>query len=799
MSKTILTSLLVCLLSECYAQSARLALELRQGNNAPVAGAFIRLLNTSYEGYTEENGRLFFHDIVPGIYAVEVKSTGFVASASFVTVKEGEENIFVIQLVEQATQLENVVVTARKKEEAVQSLPISMSVLNAAAVEDYRLWRAKDLSGIVPNLYAANPGDGRNVIAIRGLTSTSYDPAVATYIDGVSQFSLDTYIPLLFDIERIEVLRGPQGTLYGRNAMGGVINVISKAPSNRAECFAEISYGNYASSRYVAGARLPLVKDKLFLGAAGLHEATDGYYRNVFNQSPFDTRRSYGGGITMQYLPAERWRVSLNVKHLASRNDGAFPLAGSPAYAFASPFTVDQDAIAKLVDNTLNASLSIQHYGRKLNITSQTAYQSNYRYYDSPIDGDFSPADAITIINDYGSKWNKVKVLTQELRLNTTNLLSRWKWTGGLFLFYQQAPVKQATHFGKDAALVGSPDIDFSIIGTSRNRNSGFAGYLRTDYAIRPGLQLAAGMRYDYQRTRSSVLGEYLPDGAVSPVFETRPDTMARTNYGAVSPALSLSWQASNDHLFYASYSRGFRTGGLTQFSSDPSQPALFSYKPEYSNTFELGAKNMFQNNSVRFNLALFYSNINNAQVPTLVLPDAITVTRNAGKLTSKGVEAELAAIPFKGLELTANIGYTHARYKQLQLATGGQQVDLKGSKQIFTPDISSSMVVQYSVKLDRTNLWKLVTRMEWYYIGTTYFDFGNTIRQSPYHLVHARAGVSFGEISLMGWVRNIGDEKYISYAYDFGATHFGEPLMFGVTLRMDYKVKRQMQVKSQK
>src|SRR5262249_41089089 len=113
-------------------------------------------------------------------------------------------------------QLEEVIVTAQKKEESLQSLPASVSVLNASSIDAFRLWAAKDLAGIVPNLYAGNPGDGRNVMSVRGITSTSYDPSVATYVDGVSQFSLDTYIPQLFDVERIEILRGPQGTLYGR-------------------------------------------------------------------------------------------------------------------------------------------------------------------------------------------------------------------------------------------------------------------------------------------------------------------------------------------------------------------------------------------------------------------------------------------------------------------------------------------------------------------------------------------------------------------------------------------------------
>ena len=150
-------------------------------------------------------------------------------------------------------QLEAVLVSAEKKEAFLQKVPLSITAISSHQVKDYRLWNSHELTAIVPNLYSASSGDERNVTGIRGIATTSYDPAVATYIDGVNQFSLDTYIPQLSDIERIEVLRGPQGTLYGRNAMGGVINIITKQPGNKLGGFAEINIGNYNQQRYYGG------------------------------------------------------------------------------------------------------------------------------------------------------------------------------------------------------------------------------------------------------------------------------------------------------------------------------------------------------------------------------------------------------------------------------------------------------------------------------------------------------------------------------------------------------------------
>ncbi|MEP1956047.1 MAG: TonB-dependent receptor plug domain-containing protein [Algoriphagus sp.] len=138
------------------------------------------------------------------------------------------------------TQLGEVMVTAQKESENLQKVPFSVSALDTRKVEEMNLWQTKELRGYIPNFYSSNPGDNRNVMSIRGITTTSYEPAVATYVDGVNQFGLDTYFFLLNDVERIEMLRGPQGTLYGRNAMGGVLNIITKQSKEDSEGFVRV-------------------------------------------------------------------------------------------------------------------------------------------------------------------------------------------------------------------------------------------------------------------------------------------------------------------------------------------------------------------------------------------------------------------------------------------------------------------------------------------------------------------------------------------------------------------------------
>ncbi|MEP7164539.1 MAG: TonB-dependent receptor [Ferruginibacter sp.] len=752
--------------------------------SAAIPGSTIYLLNTNQGTTADHDGNFSFKDLPAGKYAIQISSVGYATLNRDVVIDNSTTGPVNFSLADAAVQLDGVLVSAQKKEEFLQKVPLSITAISSKQVAAYRLWNSKELTAIVPNFYSANSGDDRNVTSIRGIATTSYDPAVTTYIDGVNQFSLDTYIATLSDIERIEVLRGPQGTLYGRNAMGGVINIITKQPSNKLNGFIELNAGNYDQFRMSAGLRLPLVMNKLFLGISGVYNTRDGFYTNDLNNSSFDKQYSVTKNIYLKYIASNKLAFTVNVKHQNYRNNGAFPLVVGDSMAFNNPFHLEQNATAKMIDNTFNISLIAAYTGKKLNFSSQTAYQSNHRYYDKPLDGDFFSFDGVTIINDYGDEWNKVKVLTQEFKFTSPSATtSKIKWTLGSYLFYQDNPSKQAVHFGKDAAYVGAPDTDFSIINSTKGKSSGIAFFGQLSYAITGKLSVIAGIRYDHEKKRYNVLGEYQKDPDPNPLFETRPDTSASVNFNAFSPKFGLSYNINTHSDAFVTYSRGYRTGGLTALSSDPSQPPLYPYKPEYSNNIETGIKNNLLNNRLQLNVTAFLTYVTDAQVPTLLLPDAVTVTKNAGELTSKGIELELASTPVKGLQVDYNFGYTDATYKNLKLAQNGSAVDLDGKKQIFTPESTSMLAMQYSYGLGTKMKLKLVARAEWIYLGKQYFDLANNIKQNDHSLLNIRFGLSSSYATLMFWAKNLGDKKYIAYAYDFGAIHLGDPRTIGVTL----------------
>ena len=681
-------------------------------------------------------------------------------------------------------QLQEVTVTAEKQEENLQQVPVSVSHISELEIRNSRLWQARDLGGLLPNFYASHSGDGRNVMGIRGITTTSYDPAVAVYVDGVIQFGLDNYSNGLLDVERVEVLRGPQGTLYGRNAMGGVVNIITKKPTNQTNGFIGVDFGNYGLSRYSLGVKTALVPNKLFLGASGLYEKHNGFFTNEFNDSKYDKRNTLLGNYYLRYLADQYWSFTLNFKHSGARNNGAFPLAGSFEQAMEEPFRLNQNTLTRMVDNVSNASFVVDYAGR-LDFSSQTSFQSNYRIYEDPIDGDFSPMDIVSIVNNYGKDWNKVNVWTQEFRLSSgKEENSNFSWLVGLFGFVKEDPVKQGTYFGENGDLYGSAPYS-TLITTNRGKSNGIALFGQGEYRLTERLDLTIGLRYDREHRELTGGGEFLMEGMDPIVIQA--DTTGKVDFSALSPKAVLSYNFPNEQLLFLSYSRGFRAGGLSQVTGDPSQPALLGYEPEFSNNFELGLKNELLNKRLRWNLSAFYTTVRDIQVPQLTLPEAFVITRNEGELTSMGIESELTALIGKNFMLTWNGGVVDAEFKELLIAGEQDNESLTGNKQLFTPAFTSNLIVQYNKTLDNSRDIQLLARAEWLWLGTTYFDLQNTLRQDPYHLVNARLGLQKGPIGLALWARNILDTRYVDYAYNFGAAHLGDPANYGISVRLDF------------
>jgi iron complex outermembrane receptor protein len=771
-------SFLFFLSSPCYILAQTISGKILNDSNEPLPFASVHLLNTNTTVLSDSAGRFFIRDINKGSYTAIAHATGYADRFFEIPIKDEQTLVPDIILSPDYKELGEVLVSADKREELAQDIPLPVSVISAGEVQSLQLRNSKEITAIVPNLYSANPGDNRNVTSVRGIVSSSYDPAVTTYIDGVSQFNLDTYIAELLDVERIEVLRGPQGTLYGRNSMGGVINIITKDPTNRYSGFAGTNLGNHGFQRFQGMLNVPVVKNKLMWRVAAVYNKLNGYYTNEFDNSHFDKQHSAMIMSSLKYNFNSHWSAELNAKQQLNRNKGAFALNYKEA-ALANPFKLDQNAVGEMVDNVLNSSLHLSYAGSPFNFNSVSSFQSNYRYYKEPIDADFSPLDAISIYNKYGRNWNYDRAWSQELKFTSpTKLNPKISWTAGAYLFYQKTPVRQSTVFGKDAKQAGIPDSLFSIENISTGTSNGQSLFGQVSVGITRRTQVIAGLRFDHENKKLSALSNYHKENISFAILQ---DTSAKSKFNVFSPKVGIIHKLSGSTHLYFNYSRGFRAGGLTQLSSDPSQPPLYPYKPEYSDNAEVGIKSNLHTLNLEF--TLFYTNVHNAQIPVLILPDAITITKNAGSLRSVGLENEITVQVIKGLTINHSLGFTDAVFRKSEASQGGQQIELRGKHQVFTPNITSFLNLRYQHYLNERKNLKFEISGQWYYIGKQYFDIANAIEQAAYNLFNANAGIVVKKLSLSVWSKNIGNKRYIDYAYDFGAVHLGNPSTVGVAV----------------
>jgi iron complex outermembrane receptor protein len=751
---------------------------LKSSTNINLNSIDVTILNFEKLPSESKNGVIRFTGVPKGKYQAIISGESIASKMVSFTV---DNNIEVnVDIQANYTNLGDITVNANKRDNNLLSVPGSITSIQAKQIRDMRIWEMSDLSGIAPNFYLANSGDNRNVTSIRGITTTSYEQAVVTYIDGVAQFNLDTYIPQLQNIDRIEIIRGAQGTLYGRNAIGGIINITTKKPVNKTTGYLDVQLGNYGQQRYAGGFNTPIIKDKMFFSLAVLHDKKDGFYTNTLFDEKYDKQAQTMFDFQLRYYLKNNWSLLANHKQYMGKNNGAFPLVADLTELFEKPYELAQNQLAQMSDNSSNSSLSLKHKGKGFDLTFQTAYQRNYRYYDKTLDADFSPADIVGIYNNYGNKFNTVSILSNELRLQSTpsNNKSKLDWTAGIFQFIQKNPGRQATVFGSDAGFIGVPDVNFALISNNTSENSGIAAYANLGYKLTDQLTLTGGLRIDNERRSMTVSSEY--EKQPNNPFVTLEPQAGKTNYAAFSPKFGIQYQSNETSQLYLTYARGFRSGGLSSISSDPSQRPLSPYLPEYGNLFELGTKGMNQKQTIRYAASFFYNAVTNIQTPRLILPDAVTITENAGKLRSFGVEVEVNAQVTKGFTVQYSGGLTDAKYQKLDAVSDGSQIDLSGNKQVFTPSSNHLIGLQYQVKIGKNDF---SIRTDYIQTGTQYFDLANKIKQDAYGVFNMRSSFRMKAFEISIWARNIGGTKYIDYAYDFGAAHLGRPRTVGIGL----------------
>ena len=770
MKKITVTFLLLCSMALLHAQSIKGKIQNTTG--VGIEAATISILNTDKTTIAGKDGDFSFTSIAPGNYQLTISSIGFATQLKNVSVAPNNATEVNITLTEQGRQLDEVLVTADKVETDLQKTPIAVTALNAKQLQEYRVWTISDLTALAPSTFTVEHGNttGSNFLNIRGAMGFSNDQAVATYVDGVYQFDYFS-APLNFsNIERVEILRGPQGTLYGRNAFGGVLNIITKKPLNKTSGFAEMDFGNYGQQRYSVGFNTPIIKNKLIVNAGLQSNGRGAVYSNpTLNTKNFDHHNAYSGNVNLKYLASERWTIDLNTRYENNKDKGGYPWAATDSLARATPYQTFGNWDNTERRTNFNTALAIKYYGRNFNFTSISSFVDYHIWIPGRFDFDFTPYQLIS-----GSTWSKQNELTQEFRFSSPANAVRWKWTAGSYIFGEKAKNGSTTYFDQDYALY-DPNAPYASISNGERNAYGVAFFGQATYAIAPKFDATVGARYDIEHRELTQNSAFEKDAVVTPLTA---DSTAKKSFNAFTPKVILSYKLTDNAMVYGSYAKGFRVGGFN-FGSTTNP----TYNPEKSDNYELGFKNSLLNNRLKLNLTAFYFQQKDQQVSTS--QDGINyASLNVGDMDNYGLELEASALPAKNLQIDWTASTSHSEYKKLELfdAATNAVKNYKGNKAINNPALQSMFAVQYGVPFSKSaQNFKAFLRGEFRYIGKYELDFVNAYHQNAYGMLNARAGVTSNHFDIALWVRNLNDVRYMAYGY--GAYLMGSPRMWGITL----------------
>jgi iron complex outermembrane receptor protein len=710
--------------------------------------------------------------------------------------------------------LAEVVVTAQKRAESLQSVPVSVSALTGEQLGALKLSDTSALAQTVPNLQVNGiVGESTPVFSLRGVSMFDYSfnqsSPVAAYLDEVYKGNFAIFGVELYDLERVEVLRGPQGTLYGKNTTGGAINFITRRPGFETNGYARVGFGNYARREAEGALNVPIVADRLAIRVAATYAKADGWFRNVLPGKPdLDATDQWGARVSVLWKATDDLEFVL--RHSRSRqnpyNYGIYARPGpdgvgagvyDPPY-FRTSLRDDQIAMnytpRRRQDVDATALTANWNVTSGLTLTSITSYDHGTLFNPEGTDG--SPVDVVKI--PYFGRTNQV---TQDLRL-TSAWDSPFNFIVGAY--YQHEQIYNATELqiftGLDADGSGTIDVtDCELafpaacrVGNSfdQNRNS-WAVYGDASWELNSQWKLRGGLRYNHDNgaLRNFAAIARGVDGV--PVLNLIPGgtdfttTLANdVNDTAWTGRLGLDWTPFDGLLAYVSYSRGYRSGAFSaQAFFDPSEASVA--KPETIDSVEIGVKSKWADGRVQLNGALFHYQYKNQQIID-VQPDLTQPLKNLKKSKIDGGELELVARPVPSLTLRAGLGWLDAKLQDAVLRGG---IQLKGNRLPNAPKLSGTLAADWEAYSG--GAFGITLHADGSYASKQYFEPFNLQRlsQKSYAIVNARVAVhgSEDQWEVAAWGKNLGDEFYFTTAADllsgFGFDYFhrGAPRTYGL------------------
>jgi iron complex outermembrane receptor protein len=662
---------------------------------------------------------------------------------------------------QKALELETMTVTAQKREENVQDVPMSVSVFSDIQLEDAGIEDIFDLMQFSPNVHMEHTSLEQPIV-IRGISSFhgSIYSSAGFYVNDVSYPLHYMHNPELFDIERVEVLKGPQGTLYGRNSESGVINIITKQPDNefRGKVFGE--YGNYNTFRSGANISGPIVRDKLYLGLAGQYKTSDGFVENKFNDDDEAHKIDHlNGRATLRFTPADEWDISL-IADVMDTDDHAGELRYINGPMKTDPFDVRHDSDEYSDQDGNSQTIRVKYSGDSFDFLSVSSLLYYKHDYLSEVDLWDDPMNKMELPSSY-----KDRQYSQELRLSSAKNSGPFEWLAGVYGFKEDTDAEYNFYNVTYGMSFVHPVTDIET--------KGYAAFGQGTYTLFDRLHLTAGLRFDHQDLEGD-----LKDEILGVTYDKDLD------YDEWLPKFSVSCDLTDDVMTYVSASKGYMVGGYN-FSCVIPTEETFTYDAEYTWNYEAGIKTSWRDDKLMVNLAVFYIDIDDKQVSEV---DVTTFTRkitNAAKAHAHGVELELQARPIQGLDIFAGFGYTESKFDdftatELNAAGTLVQKDYKDNYLQYAPKYTYNLGVQYRHESGFFGRADLLGKDKFY------GDYANSAEQESYQTVNLRIGYESEHFDFILWGKNVFDEEYLTYVgllynYDVGVD--GPPQTFGATL----------------
>lgn len=685
-----------------------------------------------------------------------------------------------------------IIVTAQRREQSVMSVPIAISAVTGDNLAAKGITSSSNLQYAVPNLQISSPfGNAQPNFSLRGISvaneyNSNQASPIGVYMDDVYLASRTSHGMGLFDVDRIEVVRGPQGTLFGRNTTGGAINFITRAPAlSGNNGYVEAGYGNFNTFTAQGAAEATLVEDQLGLRVAANYVKGDGRIRNVYpgglDAASQDTLQ---GRATLRYRSPDD-RLDLRVKAYAGR-DRPTQAATHGLLAFRTGlgfFEENEDNVGYNRTSGWGVSANLKYkFNDDLSATLITSRDGGRQTFEQSADG--SPLRVLDII--YKSKFDQ---FSEEVRFNWSK--GSVNAVGGFFYGWDR--VETANDFGIGSLLGAGADGGF--YQEYRQDRRSYALFAQSDFEVVNNLTLTLGARYTWDRIQYRDGFAYLYLGYIdtpqTPIATTVPcttgigtcpyDPAARyANDGrnnALTGRASLGYKFDDGTMLYASYNRGYRSGAFNGGSYTGSQGINF-VNPERINAYELGFKGRFLDRRLALSAAAFYYDYSNQQLQDL-RPGPVGILVNAPKSRVLGGEIEAQFRASDALFFNLSAGYLDTKYKKLVL----QGADLAGNQLPFAPHWTLQGSVD--VKLLRRDDGDVTFTPSVSYFSHQYFTPLNTInapgtaqnnaelQQDGYAKVNATLAWRLNAITLKAWVNNIFNQKNYIYGIDLRGAGF--------------------------